>query len=150
MYLGKYDLAGRTAFITGGGRGIGLAAADALLEAGARVVISDHNPELLDSGRSELAARGREVNTVLLDVTDADAVGRAAQEANDRHGAVDILIANAGIAWRTRRASRWRMRCGARSSMSTSTASTGPAASSAGRCWNADAGRSSPSARCRG
>ncbi|MGK9167622.1 SDR family oxidoreductase [Inquilinus limosus] len=99
MYLGKYDLAGRIAFITGGGRGIGLAAADALLEAGAGVVISDHDPGVLDSGRAELAAKGREVDTVLLDVTDADAVGRVARDVNDRHGAVDILVANAGIAW---------------------------------------------------
>ena len=99
MYLDKYKLAGRTAFITGGGRGIGLAAAEALLEAGAKVVISDHDASILEAGRAELAAKGLEVDAVILDVTDPDAVGRAAEEANRRHGGIDILVANAGIAW---------------------------------------------------
>ena len=99
MYLGKYELAGRTAFITGGGRGIGLASAMALAEAGAKVIVSDIDPGVLEEGRAALAAAGHEADAVVLDVTDADAVGRAAVEANDRHGAVDILIANAGIAW---------------------------------------------------
>ena len=99
MYLGKYDLTGQTAFITGGGRGIGLASAMALAEAGAKVIVSDIDPAVLEEGRAALAAAGYEADAVVLDVTDADAVGRAAAEANDRHGAVDILIANAGIAW---------------------------------------------------
>lgn len=99
MYLKKFDLSGQTAFITGGGRGIGLASAEALLEAGAKVVISDLDPAVLASGREALAAKGWTVDAVALDVTDADAVGRAAREANERHGGVDILIANAGIAW---------------------------------------------------
>ncbi len=99
MYLQKYDLKGRTAFITGGGRGIGLAAAAALLEAGAGVVISDVSAEVLEQGRSALAGKGWEIDAVQLDVTDSAAVERAAEEANARHGAVDILIANAGIAW---------------------------------------------------
>ncbi|MDT3380807.1 SDR family oxidoreductase [Labrys neptuniae] len=99
MYLKKFDLSGQTAFITGGGRGIGLASAEALLEAGAEVVISDLDPAVLAGGREALAAKGWTVDAVALDVTDADAVGRAAREANERHGGVDILIANAGIAW---------------------------------------------------
>lgn len=99
MYLGKYDLGGRTAFITGGGRGIGLATAMALAEAGAKVIVSDIDPAVLEEGRGVLAAAGHAADAVVLDVSDADAVGRAAAEANARHGAVDILIANAGIAW---------------------------------------------------
>ncbi|MBP0580651.1 SDR family oxidoreductase [Labrys sp. LIt4] len=99
MYLKKFDLSGQTAFITGGGRGIGLASAEALLEAGAKVVISDLDPAVLTSGRQALADKGWTVDAVELDVTDADAVGRAAREANERHGGIDILIANAGIAW---------------------------------------------------
>lgn len=99
MYLKKFDLSGQTAFITGGGRGIGLASAEALLEAGAKVVISDLDPAVLASGRQALADKGWTVDAVELDVTDADAVGRAAREANERHGGIDILVANAGIAW---------------------------------------------------
>ncbi|MFO1210965.1 MAG: SDR family oxidoreductase [Amaricoccus sp.] len=99
MYLSKYDLSGRNAFITGGGRGIGLAAADALLEAGAHVIISDISAQILEEGRAELAAAGRDVEALLLDVSDAESVRRVAAEANERHGSVDILVANAGIAW---------------------------------------------------
>lgn len=99
MYARKYRVDGQTAFITGGGRGIGLAAAEALLESGAKVVVSDHDPSVLDAGRAELKAKGFDVDAVLLDVTKPDAVARAAEEANARHGAIDILIANAGIAW---------------------------------------------------
>ncbi|MBB5751569.1 SDR family NAD(P)-dependent oxidoreductase [Prosthecomicrobium pneumaticum] len=99
MYLAKYDLKGQTAFITGGGRGIGLATAEALLEAGAAVIISDISAELLESGRAELAAKGYSVETVVLDVTRSDEVARVAAEANAKHGGIDILIANAGIAW---------------------------------------------------
>lgn len=99
MYLEKYDLSGRTAFVTGGGRGIGLAAAEALLEAGARVVISDVDPNVLEEGRSAVDGRGRTVEAVVLDVTDPAAVGTVAADLNARLGAVDILIANAGLAW---------------------------------------------------
>ena len=56
MYLAKYKLDGQTAFVTGGGRGIGLASAEALLEAGAAVVISDHDPAILDAGKAALQA----------------------------------------------------------------------------------------------
>ena len=99
MYLDKLKLDGQTAIVTGGGRGIGLASAEALLEAGAQVVISDHNAEILDAGRTELAGKGYEVHAMLLDVTDAKGVAHAAAEANGRYGGIDILIANAGIAW---------------------------------------------------
>ena len=98
MYLEKYRLDGKTAFITGGGRGIGLASAEALAEAGARVIIADLNPDLLESGKKVLVDKGYAAETVLLDVTDSDAVARAAKQSNEAFGSVDILIANAGIA----------------------------------------------------
>jgi NAD(P)-dependent dehydrogenase (short-subunit alcohol dehydrogenase family) len=98
MYLDQYKLTGSTAFITGGGRGIGLAGAEALAEAGARVIISDLSQALLDSGRAALAAKGYDAETVLLDVTRPADVTRVADEVNATHGPVDILVANAGIA----------------------------------------------------
>lgn len=99
MYLDKFRLDGQTAIVTGGGRGIGLASAQALLEAGATVIISDHDQAVLESGRAELTAKGHEVETAVLDVTKSADVAALAQTLNERHGAVDILIANAGIAW---------------------------------------------------
>ena len=98
MYLAKYKLDGQTAFVTGGGRGIGLASAEALLEAGAKVIISDHDPAILNSGKAALAQKGLTVEAVLLDVTKPADVARAAADAHAK-GGVDILIANAGIAW---------------------------------------------------
>ena len=99
MFLERFRLDGKTAFITGGGRGIGLSTAEALAEAGARVIISDMDPQVLAAGREELKQKGYEVEAVQLDVTNSKAVATAARSANERHGAVDILIANAGIAW---------------------------------------------------
>lgn len=98
MYMTKLRLDGRRAFITGGGRGIGLCAAAALAEAGADVILSDHDPAALAAGTREMAALGYKVSAAVMDVTDAAAVARVAAEANAR-GAVDILVANAGIAW---------------------------------------------------
>jgi NAD(P)-dependent dehydrogenase (short-subunit alcohol dehydrogenase family) len=99
MFLERFRLDGKTAFITGGGRGIGLSTAEALTEAGAKVIISDLDPKVLAAGREQLKQKGYAVEAVELDVTDSKAVAVAAKAANERHGAVDILIANAGIAW---------------------------------------------------
>lgn len=99
MFLEKFRLDGKTAFITGGGRGIGLSTAEALAEAGAKVIISDMSVEVLKEGGEIMRKKGYEVETIVLDVTDSKAVAEAAQESNSRHGGIDILIANAGIAW---------------------------------------------------
>ena len=53
MYLEKYDLKGRTAVVTGGGQGIGYACAQALGEAGARVIIGELLPERGEEARSQ-------------------------------------------------------------------------------------------------
>ncbi len=98
MYLSKYRLDGRVAAITGGGRGIGLACAEALAEAGARVVLLDIGADIADSGRMALAAKGYEAETAVLDVTRPGDVTAAADGIVARHGRVDILVANAGIA----------------------------------------------------
>ena len=99
MYIEKLRLDSRTAFITGGGRGIGLCTAQALAEAGARVIISDHDAGVLEQGRLEMQRLGYEADAVLLDVTSSADVERVAAACNGTHGAVDILVANAGIAW---------------------------------------------------
>jgi NAD(P)-dependent dehydrogenase (short-subunit alcohol dehydrogenase family) len=98
MYREKFDLTGLTAMITGGGRGIGLAGAEALAEHGAKVILSDYNADVLKSGQAELAAKGYQATAVFLDVTKAEEVRRVADELNAGDRSVDILIANAGIA----------------------------------------------------
>jgi NAD(P)-dependent dehydrogenase (short-subunit alcohol dehydrogenase family) len=99
VYLDKYRLDGKCAFITGGGRGIGLASAEALAESGATVVIADRDESLLDAGLKELAAHGHTAEGLLLDVTRPADVTRAADRFNTGGRHVDILVANAGIAW---------------------------------------------------
>ena len=99
MYLDKFRLDGKTALITGGGRGIGLATAHAFAEAGADVVISGHDENILRAGVDRLAASGHAARHVVLDVTDTAMTARVADELNSGSGSVDILFANAGIAW---------------------------------------------------
>ncbi len=99
MYLQKFRLDGRTAFVTGGARGIGLATAEALAEAGAHVIIADVNTATLAEGATVLKQKSYDAARMVLDVTDSAACDRAAEAANRIYGPVDILIANAGIAW---------------------------------------------------
>jgi NAD(P)-dependent dehydrogenase (short-subunit alcohol dehydrogenase family) len=94
MYLQRFRLDGRTAFVTGGASGIGLACADALSEAGARIVIADLDPDALDRAVADLAARGRAVEGRVMDVTDRARVDAVAEAV----GPVDVLVNNAGIA----------------------------------------------------
>jgi NAD(P)-dependent dehydrogenase (short-subunit alcohol dehydrogenase family) len=98
MYLAKFRLDGRVAFVTGGAQGIGLAIAEALAEAGAKVIIADLAPAALDAGVKQLGDKGYVVQPQLLDVTCPDEVARVADEVVSRLGRVDILVNNAGIA----------------------------------------------------
>lgn len=96
--IDKYDLHGRIAAITGGGRGIGLACAEALAEAGARIVLLERDEAAASEGARILASQGANVDCFRLDVTDPDAVSAAAIAIEHDIGAVDILVCSAGIA----------------------------------------------------
>ncbi len=91
------DLAGKVAFITGGGSGVGFGIAQALAGAGASVVIADVRQEHLDSALAQLAAPGRKLHAVRLDVSDREAMARAAEETERVFGKVHILCNNAGV-----------------------------------------------------
>jgi acetoacetyl-CoA reductase len=97
MYLQKYDLKGRSAVVTGGGRAIGLACVEALAEAGAKVIIADYDEKVAAEGQAEMKAKGYDVDTVRMDVTKPDDVRAVAGELGRRHGGVDILVNNAGV-----------------------------------------------------
>ena len=98
MYLDLFKLDGRVAFVTGGAQGIGLAVAEALAEAGARVVLGDRDQGALEDARATLEAKGYGAEVELLDVTDSARVTEVAGRVASRHGRVDILVNNAGIA----------------------------------------------------
>ena len=97
-YLDRFRLDGRVAFVTGGARGIGLAIAEALAEAGARVTIGDRDEGAVAEARSALEAKGYIVEGTKLDVTDSAEVRSVADALVAREGRVDILVNNAGIA----------------------------------------------------
>lgn len=98
MYLEKLRLDGRTAFVTGGAQGIGLASAHALGEAGARVTIADCDAGRLQQGLEILHAAGITASGCEMDVTDSGVVQQAADAMLAREGRIDILVNNAGIA----------------------------------------------------
>ena len=98
MYLEKYDLSGRTAVVTGGGRAIGLACCEALSEAGAQVVIAEVDMAEAEAGRDVLRGKGYAPEIVEMDVTAPDRVTAVAEEVAAACGGIEILVCNAGIA----------------------------------------------------
>ena len=98
MYLDRIRLTDRVALVTGGASGIGLAIAEALGEAGARVVIGDLSEGAIADAVAALAAKGVQASGKRLDVTDSSRVTVVADEIASEFGRIDILINNAGIA----------------------------------------------------
>lgn len=98
MYLEKFDLNGKISLVTGGSRGIGLACAHALAEAGSHVVIADVSEAAAGEGIEALAAEGLKAEAVVMDVTDSAIVTEVADSLVARHGKIDVLVNNAGIA----------------------------------------------------
>ena len=88
------DLTGRTALVTGGTRGIGLAVAERLVEAGARVAVMSRNAEQARAVATELGAG---MIGVGCDVTDLQQVEAVVPEVTDQLGGIDILVNNAGF-----------------------------------------------------
>lgn len=98
MYLDKFKLTDRVAVITGGARGIGLSTAEALAEAGARVIIADREQKDIDTAIAALARKGLSIEGVVMDVTDSARVNAVVDEIAAREARIDILVNNAGIA----------------------------------------------------
>ena len=89
-------LTGKACLVTGASRGIGLATARLLCAEGARVLLNARGAEDLDAAVAECAAAGGEATGVALDVTEADAGERLIAACDERFGAVDALVLNAG------------------------------------------------------
>ncbi len=89
----------RVAIITGSGRGIGKAAALMFGAEGAKVVVSDLDPEPAEETASEIRAAGGEAIVVAGDVTDAAFAEKIVKKAADTWGGLHILVNNAGYTW---------------------------------------------------
>jgi gluconate 5-dehydrogenase len=93
----RFSLDERVALVTGASRGLGFAMAKALAEAGATVVLNGREARTLEEKADDIRAEGWQAETAAFDVTDHAAVAVAIQDIKQRHGGLDILIANAGI-----------------------------------------------------
>ncbi len=94
-----FDLQGKTALVTGGSRGLGLQIAEALGEAGARVMLTSRKAEDLEESASHLKKQGIDAIWIAADASQPSEIVRVTQDAIARLGQVDILVNNAGATW---------------------------------------------------
>jgi NAD(P)-dependent dehydrogenase (short-subunit alcohol dehydrogenase family) len=92
-----YELDGKVAVVTGAASGIGKACAHALARSGATVALWDLDAQSLQAAEAELHQYGSQTSVAVVDVSDADAVDAAMAAVVERHGRLDIAVANAGI-----------------------------------------------------
>ena len=95
--MNLFDLSGKTALVTGGTHGLGMAIATGLAQAGARIVINDVFADKLEEAKKVYAENGIQVSTYVLNVTDEEAVERTIPVIEKEVGPIDILVNNAGI-----------------------------------------------------
>jgi gluconate 5-dehydrogenase len=94
-----FDLAGKVALVTGGSRGLGLQIAEALGEAGAKLMVTARKADELEQAVQHLQARGIDARWVAADASRPEAVQHVVDETLQRMGPIDILVNNAGATW---------------------------------------------------
>jgi NAD(P)-dependent dehydrogenase (short-subunit alcohol dehydrogenase family) len=97
--LDLFSLEGKTAIVTGGGRGLGRYMAEALSDAGANVVLCSRKLEPLEEVRQEIEARGGHALALSCDVTEQEDVEKVVSAAEEAFGGVDVLVNNSGATW---------------------------------------------------
>lgn len=96
---GKKKLQGQVAIITGGSRGLGLAAAEWLAGAGAAVVLTARSEEQVVAAANQLTAGGGRAWGVAADVSDLEEVTGVVETTLEKFGRIDILVNNAAVVW---------------------------------------------------
>jgi NAD(P)-dependent dehydrogenase (short-subunit alcohol dehydrogenase family) len=91
------EVAGKVAVITGAASGIGRGMAEAFVDAGMKVVLSDIEPAALEATTEALRAAGADVHSVLADVSKPQQVDALAEQTLEKYGAVHVLCNNAGV-----------------------------------------------------
>lgn len=94
-----FDLTGQVALVTGGSRGLGLQMAEALGEAGAKVMLVSRKAADLEEAAAQLSQRGIDARWIAADASRPDEVQRVVDETMHRTGQIDILVNNAGATW---------------------------------------------------
>ena len=94
-----FDLSGKVALVTGGSRGLGLQIAEALGEAGAKILLTSRKAADLEEAAAELQAKGIDTRWVAADASEPADVQRVVDQALQRLGQVDVLVNNAGATW---------------------------------------------------
>lgn len=94
-----FDLTGRIALVTGGSRGLGLQIAEALGDAGAKVMLTARKADELEAAAEALRARGIDARWVAADASTPEGVAKIVDATCERLGDIDILVNNAGATW---------------------------------------------------
>jgi NAD(P)-dependent dehydrogenase (short-subunit alcohol dehydrogenase family) len=97
--LDLFRLDGKTAIVTGGGRGLGRYMAEALSDAGANLVLCSRKREPLEEVRQEIETRGHKALALECDVTKQEDVESVVSEAEETFGSVDVVVNNSGATW---------------------------------------------------
>ena len=97
MSIKLFDLTGKTALVTGGTHGLGMAIATGLARAGARIIINDVFADKLEASKVEYAKLGINIHTYVMDVTNEEEVDKTIPKMENEVGPIDILVNNAGI-----------------------------------------------------
>ena len=94
-----FDLSGQVALVTGGSRGLGLQIAEALGEAGARIMLTSRKAADLEEAAAHLQDRGIDTRWIAADAAKSEEAQRVVMETMERLGQIDILVNNAGASW---------------------------------------------------
>lgn len=97
--LGLFRLDGKTAIVTGGGQGLGEYFAEALSDAGAKVVLCSRKVEACEQIKQEIEAKGGKALALACDITKLSDIERVVEATQEAFGTIDILVNNSGATW---------------------------------------------------